>query len=217
MIATVKVVGKIEYEEEIILRNELSVLEAEGYRLKLNAIQLNTRGGNKFSAMAMGRMIRERKLNTFVAKDSVCGSACIFVVGGGLVRMVYGKVSVHRPSIAERLKIESVDKFIKQGDAEITDYVKQMGLSVLVTDAILMTPNWATRELTEEDLRRWGVNATDRLYEETWFRRTAAQKNRSVEEVKDAFDQHISSCVKMPQEFVMTMWDCIYSKIPSKK
>ena len=164
----------------------------------------------------MGRTIRERKLNTFVAKGSECGSACIFVAGGGLVRMIYGRVSVHRSNIGESVQIVNFENYIKQGDAEITEYVKKMGLSVLVTDAILMTPNWATRELTDMELRRWGVNATDRLYEETWFRRTSAQKKRSVEEVKDAFDQHISSCINMPQEFIMAMWDCVYSKIPSK-
>lgn len=212
-IATVKVVEEIQYEEEHILKRELDTLEAEGYKLKLNAIQLNTRGGNRFSAMAMGRLIRERKLNTYVAKDSRCGSACIFVVSGGLVRMVYGYVTVHRPTLGEGMRISSVEKFIKEGDAEIADYIRQMGLSVLVTDAILMTPHWAYREITEQELRRWGVNATDRMFEEMWFRNTAIQTKHSLEEIRDVFDKSISSCVKMPKRFEMTLWDCIASKI----
>jgi hypothetical protein len=212
-IATVKVVEEIQYEEEHILKRELDTLEAEGYKLKLNAIQLNTRGGNKFSAMAMGRLIRERKLNTYVAKDSRCGSACIFVVSGGLVRMVYGYVTVHRPSLGEGMRISSVEKFIKEGDAEMAEYIKEMGLSMLVTDAILMTPHWAIRELTEQELRRWGVNATDRMFEEMWFRNTAIQTKRPLEEVRDMFDKHIDNCSKSPQRFEMTMWDCVYRYI----
>ncbi len=208
-IATVKVVEEIQYEEEHILKRELDSLDAEGYKLKLNAIQLNTRGGNKFSALAMGRLIRERKLNTYVAKESRCGSACIFVASGGLVRMVYGTVTVHRPSLGEAMRIGAVEKFLKQGDEEMAEHIKQMGLSINVTDAILMTPHWAYRELTEQELRRWGVNATDRMFEEMWFRNTAIQTKHSLEEVRDIFDKHINACVKMPQRFEMTMWDCV--------
>lgn len=212
-IATVKVVEEIQYEEEQILQRELDALEAEGYKLKLNAIQLNTRGGNKFSALAMGRLIRERKLNTYVAKESRCGSACIFVASGGLVRMIYGTVTVHRPSLGEGIRLVSVEKFIKEGDVEIAEHIKQMGLSMLVTDAILMTPHWAYRELTEVELRRWSVNATDRMFEEMWFRNTAIQTKHSLEEVRDIFDKHIGSCTKMPQRFELTLWDCVESVI----
>lgn len=216
-IATVKVVEEIQYEEEHILQRELDALESEGYKLKLNAIQLNTRGGNRFSAMAMGRLIRERKLNTYIAKDSRCGSACIFVVSGGLVRMVYGYVTVHRSSFGNDMRIGSVEKFLKQGDEEMAEHFKQMGLSINVTDAVLMTPHWAYRELTEVELRRWGVNATDRIFEEMWFRNTAIQTKHSLDEVRDIFDKHISSCVKLPQRFEMTLWDCVASRIPKKQ
>jgi hypothetical protein len=209
-IATVKVVEEIQYEEEHILKRELDVLESEGYKLKLNAIQLNTRGGNKFSALAMGKLIRERKLNTYVAKDSRCGSACIFVASGGLVRMIYGTVTVHRPSTGEGIKLVNVEKFMREGDIEIAEHIKQMGLSMLVTDAILMTPHWAYRVLTEQELRRWGVSATDRMFEETWFRNTAIQTKHSLEEVRDIFDKNINSCVRLPQRFEMTIWDCVY-------
>ena len=212
-IATVKIVEEIQYEEEHIFKRELDTLDAEGYKLKLNAIQLNTPGGNRFSAMAIGKLIRERKLNTYVAKDSRCGSACIFVVSGGLVRMVYGTVTVHRPSLGEGMRINSVEKFLTQGDEEMAQHIQQMGLSMLVTDAIVMTPHWAYRELNEQELRRWGVNATDRMFEEMWFRNTAIQTKHSLDEVRDIFDKNISACTKMPKRFEMTLWECIRLKV----
>jgi hypothetical protein len=212
-IATVKVQEKIQYEEEDVLKSELDKLESEGYKLKLNAIQVNTRGGNRFAAMAMGRLIRERKLNTYVAKDSECGSACIYVVSGGLVRMIYGKVTVHRSSFNDDIKLEKIEKLTKASDEKTAKHIQDMGLSTLVTDAILMTPNWAYRELTEQELRRWGVNATDRMYEEMWFRNAALQSKLSLEKVRDIFDNKISSCVKYPQRFEMTLWYCIELEI----
>ena len=216
-IATVKVQDKIEYEEEQILKQELDALSTQGYKLKLNAIQVNTRGGNKYSAMAMGKLIRERRLNTYVAKDSLCESACIFVISGGLVRMIYGTVTVHRSSHSDAIPIGSIERVTKQGDDEISEYIKSMGLSVLVTDAILMTPYWARREITDVELRRWGVNATDRMYEEMWFRNTAIQNKKSLEDVRDIFDNKISSCVKPPQRFEMTMWYCLELEIKKLK
>jgi hypothetical protein len=212
-IATVKVVEKIKYGDEDILKRELDSLKRENYKLKLNAIQLNTRGGNRFSAMAMGRLIRERKLNTYVAKESECGSACIYVASGGLVRMVYGKVTVHRSSFNDDIASAKIEELTKASDEKTAKHIKDMGLSMLVTDAILMTPNWAYRELTDVELRRWGVNATDRMFEEMWFRNTAIQSKHSLEEIRDIFDKQISSCVKLPQQFEMTLWDCVATRI----
>jgi hypothetical protein len=212
-IATIKIVGKMEYGDEEILERELDALKRDGYKLKLNAIQLNTRGGNRFSAMAMGRLIRERKLNTYVAKDSVCGSGCIYVASGGLVRMVYGKVTVHRSSFKDDIEHAKIEQLTKASDEKTAKHIEDMGLSILVTDAILMTPHWAYREITEQELRRWGVNATDRMYEEMWFRNTAIQTNHSLDEVRDSFVKNINSCSKLPKRFEMTLWDCIASKI----
>jgi hypothetical protein len=41
-------------------------------------------------------MKTHRRLNTYVGPNSLCGSACIYGVIGGVVRNTYGKVSVHR-------------------------------------------------------------------------------------------------------------------------
>lgn len=213
-IATIKVVEEIQYGDEEILERELDALNSEGYKLKLNAVQLNTRGGNRFSAMEMGKLIRERKLNTYVAKDSHCGSACIYVASGGLVRMIYGTVTVHRSSYGDEIANNRVENLTKLSDEKTAKHIQDMGLSLLVTDAIFMTPHWATRELSVVELRRWGVNATDRMFEEMWFRNTAIQTKHSLKEVRDIFDKEIGACVKMPQRFEMTLWDCVALRIP---
>lgn len=213
-IATIKIVEKIQYGEEEILERELDELSSEGYKLKLNAIQLNTRGGNAYASLQMGRLIRAKKLNTYVAKGSYCGSACVYVVAGGLVRMVYGRLTVHRKSFDERMYLESVEKFLKKGDEETISYFREMGISDLLSDAIIMTPNWATRELTSTELQRWGIHATDRIYEEMWFRNTATETNNSLDNIRDIFDDNVISCVEMPVRFQMTMWECVASRIP---
>ncbi len=83
----------------------------------------------------------------------------------------------------------------------------------MLTDAILNTPSWATRQLDDRDRRRWGVHGTDRVYEEIWFRKTANEKMLTLEQVVKGFDNHFESCKTPPMQFQMTMWECVKSKI----
>ena len=96
LLAILKVHGEIKYDDEIEFEKALETVYQRGYKLKLNAVVLNTKGGNVYAAQAMGRIIRERKLNTYVPATATCGSACIYLLSGGLVRMAYGTVKVHR-------------------------------------------------------------------------------------------------------------------------
>ena len=88
-------------------------------------------------------------------------------------------------------------------------HVEAMGISSLLADAIVNTPNWATRELNDRDRRRWGAQGTEQLYEEMWFRKTAADVNLPLEQVVYAFNKHIPACQMPPMNFEMTMWECV--------
>jgi hypothetical protein len=84
----------------------------------------------------------------------------------------------------------------------------------LFTIWVSLRPYWATRELEDLDKRRWGVHGTDRLYEETWFRKSARERGISMEVVYDYFNKHIAECSRRAREYEMTLWDCVFSKLP---
>jgi hypothetical protein len=65
-------------------------------KLHLNAVQLDSNGGFAKSGMDIGWFIRHNNINTFVAPDSKCSSACVYILVGGIIRLAYGKVGVHR-------------------------------------------------------------------------------------------------------------------------
>jgi hypothetical protein len=46
-----------------------------------------------------------------------------------------------------------------------------------------------------------------------WFRKTAIEEKLTLEEVRNEFDNNISTCKTPPIKFEMTMWDCVRSKI----
>jgi len=208
-IVVVKVVDRILYEEEEALKAVLDRLEKDGYRLKLNAVVLNSRGGNGSAAQAMGRLIRERKLNTFLPSDSVCDSACIYVLCGGVVRMAFGSVSVHRTSYEETYPIEKLEEALKSADDKTRKHIYDMGLSYQLTDAILMTSNSSNRRLEEAEKLHWGVHGTERMYEEIWFRSTALDTKYSVSVVESFFRKNISNCNEKARRFEMTAWECV--------
>jgi hypothetical protein len=63
-VAVLKIVEKIEHEENEEFIFQYNKLVDAGYKLKLNAIVLNTAGGNGYAARKIGEFIRDKKLNT---------------------------------------------------------------------------------------------------------------------------------------------------------
>lgn len=205
----IKIIGRIEYEEDEKFEKLLDKIKSDGYSIKNDAIAFNTKGGNAHAARAIGKIIRQRRLNTYLAPQDECGSACIFALIGGVVRNAYGTVSVHRSSHSDAIPIEKIKKFTAWGDAAIYEHIYQMGISHNLTDAILTTPHWANRLLTETELRRWGVNATDRMYEELSSRELAAETKTSIDDVQSRLQSMINHCHDQVRDFKITQWDCV--------
>ena len=208
-VAIIKIVGEIIYEEDIAFEKLLDKLKADGYAIKNDAIAFNTQGGNAHAARSIGKIIRQRRLNTYLAPKDECGSACIFALIGGVVRNVYGTVSVHRSSHSDVVPLEKIKKFTDWGDAAIYQHVYEMGISHNLTDAILTTPHWANRLLSETELRRWAVNGTDRMYEEFNARVLAMETHTSVEDVQTRILSMKNHCEEDIRDFKMTQWNCI--------
>ena len=208
-VAIVKIDGRILVDEEIEFEKALDQLKADGYIIKNNAIAFNTRGGNASAARIIGENIREKKLNTYVGPNSVCGSACIYGVIGGVVRNIYGRVSVHRSSYNDEVPVHKIKKFIAWSEDEGRKHIYQMGISNLLTDAITTTPHWASRLLTETEMRRWQLNTTERLYEELSFRAIAAETDTNVEDIQDKFPKLKEKCEPQVREFKVAQWDCV--------
>lgn len=211
-VVSVKIVDRIQYGEDEEFLKKLDHIKNEGYTIKNNAIQFNTRGGNTYSAMEIGKIIRTRKLNTFLAPNSVCGSACIFSISGGVVRNIYGKVSVHRESYNDDIPIEKIQKFLEVSNLEKYKHLSVMGMSELLYDAIITTPHWSTRYLSDIELRRWGINATDRVYEELYSRLIAKESNSSINKVQINFGKIKEKCEPSVKEFQDALWDCARRK-----
>ena len=217
MTATVTIENKINYKDWQALQDALDDLESEGYKLKLNAIILNSKGGGPTSARAIGKIIRDRKLNTYVAPKAECSSACVDLLVSGVVRMAFGTVKVHRTKFFEVVPIEELEDKLIEADKVTRSYIDYMGVSSLLTEATLMTPEYATRTLTMREKENWGVHAIERIYEAMWLRTTALKYNMSVEELTDVLIDNYYKCERKAKRFEMTLLDCVESTVQKTK
>jgi hypothetical protein len=212
-VVILKIEGRIKHDEQIEFQNALDEIKQDGYKIKLNSVVLNTSGGNPSAAKEIGKIIRQEKLNTYVGPKHRCGSACIYILSSGIIRMAYGEVTVHRTTYDEGYPTEKLEKSLKQTDIDNANHLFEMGMATQLVDAIRITPNYTYWKLDDKEKRRWGVHGTERLYEELWFRTTAKAKFYDIQVVREFFYKHNEKCTKMAKEFKMTVFDCVKAEM----
>ena len=213
MVVILKIEGRIKYEDQVEFKKTLDEIKRDGYKIKLNSVVLNTLGGSPTAAKEIGKIIRQEKLNTYVGPKHRCGSACIYILSSGIIRMAYGEVTVHRTTYGDDYPTEKLEKSLKQTDVDNANHLFEMGMSTQLVDAIRVTPNYTNWTLDEKEKRRWGVHGTERLYEELWFRTTGKAKFYDTDVVRDFFYKHNAKCTKMAKEFKMTVFDCVKAEM----
>ena len=140
-VVILKIEGRIKYEDDIQFQKILDEIKIDGYKIKLNSVVLNTAGGSPSAAIAIGKIVRKEKLNTYVGPKQHCGSACIFILSSGIIRMAYGEVTVHRTTYEDGYPTEKLEKSLKQTDVDNANHLFEMGMATQLVDAIRITPN----------------------------------------------------------------------------
>ena len=208
-----RVEGKITEQDLKALQVAVAHLRRTGKKLHMDAVQLNSSGGRGEIGREMGRLIRRAKLNTFVAPESRCSSACMAVLIGGVVRMAFGTITVHRTSLLKNdLTDDQLKVLLPEVDEKFTAYIKQMGISSLLAESVLNTPNWASHELTDTEKLRWGVHGMERVFEEVIFRKHARELKIKADEFADLYAEHFKECDHVASRFEATIHQCVLQK-----
>jgi hypothetical protein len=85
----------------------------------VRTISLTSTGGRVYEAMAIGRIVRERGLNTEVPVS--CVSSCALVWAAGIKRTAAGRVAMHCP-----IQSQSQPQCVPAVRAEMIGYLKEM-------------------------------------------------------------------------------------------
>jgi hypothetical protein len=208
---TIIIKGEIAEVDEEDFKAAMDTVQKNNYQLHLNMVQLNSRGGNKGAGIEIGRLIRKHKLNTFVAPDGRCNSACVFAFIGGVQRYGFGRIGVHSTTFSDRSEVnEKYVPYVVDKDIDtVTNYVKEQRINPQLASAILSTPFWTVRFLTDDEKKSWNVNGIDRVEAEILVTRIAKERSMMRSDFSELVGKKLDECYEQTKLFKQTGWDCL--------
>lgn len=126
-------------------------------------LDLDSAGGQVEDAIKAGDVIGAGGWTIWVREDSVCHSACVFVLGAGDNRMISGKVGVHRiirMSSTATTRAELNDE-LRGVYGRVKDYLERNGAAVAIADLMMTVPNRRLRLLSKDELQEYGLDGTN--------------------------------------------------------
>lgn len=215
---TIRIHHQIIEEDLIEFKNALESIEKEKKVLHMNAVQLNSMGGNGSIGRKIGTIIREKKLYTYVAPKSICESACVYILMGGVVRYPFGEVGVHSTTYGRGVEVDDnlTESFVRIDIQFVKEYSTAMGMTRALTDAILNTESWKIRTINDVEKREWQVFGTERVYEERLFTSIAIEQQMQRPNFIKVFSTNYEDCLKEAEKFERTAYDCAKTKSAKK-
>jgi hypothetical protein len=111
----------------------------------IKTVVLNSPGGSVTDALAMGRLIREKKFATEVEAGKYCASSCPLVFGGGVERRAGDKaaIGVHQVATISTANAQPRDEMsaAQNISARCQRYLGDMGISLQVWVHAMETPH----------------------------------------------------------------------------
>lgn len=153
--------GEITKQDALAVREITE--ESLGQNLSHPQILLNSKGGDVYAAFSIGRDIRKIQGAAIVTMDSVCYSACVFILAGATQRLVGGSVGIHRP-YRNNTELVSIDEAQSQYTMLMKDskkFLEEMNLSGELYEAMVRISPEQIRILSDNELSAYGLNRID--------------------------------------------------------
>lgn len=157
---------------------------------------LDSDGGDVDAAMALGRFVRSKRGKVNVLHTSTCASACVFVLAGGVDRLVEGPVVIHRPyrAAAETYGYDDAQADFQQRGLRIRAYLEEMNVSSSLYEAMLAVPSESGRRLTREELAYYRIGQDDPVWAEERNAAEAKRRGLSMPEYLQRM-QNVDQCL----------------------
>lgn len=153
--------GRITGDFAALVERVTGIADALGIRKRV--LDLDSAGGLVEDAIRAGDFIAESRWTLWVREDSICHSACVFLLSAGDVRRITGKVGIHR-----LIRMSSTATTRGELNAElrlvhgrVRDYLERNGSSVDVADLMMAVPNRSLRMLSDDELLRFGLDGVN--------------------------------------------------------
>lgn len=193
------------------LASRLDDIEEGRATLEFNAIKLNSPGGDSDVAMQIGRLIRRNGLNTYVAPGDACSSACVYILIAGIERYAFGTIGVHRARslyLSGLIDDSLLSKQSNANDETTLEYIRSMGVSASLYDAMESSPFWEIRILTDLEKRDWRVFGISSADQEILLNKMARNRGISKTEMEDILAENYDVCLQDARAATQTVFEC---------
>lgn len=167
--------GRIEGNEAARL---LALIQANSASGMPRTLFVSSPGGNMVSALHLGETVRRLGLRTSVGRiainslghpvvtSGVCGSACVYVLMGGISRTMRpgSLIGVHSPEFAlvsggRRYVFDPATSLYltRRSEPILRSYARQMGVSPNLINVAHGVPHHSGRILTPSEINRYGL------------------------------------------------------------
>jgi hypothetical protein len=129
-------------------------------------LMLNSNGGSVSVAIQIGQIVRKAEIPVVVPSWGRCASACVLVYAGGVIRLNYGPIQIHRPysSNSDRTLTQAQDRFANM-ERDMRSYLRSMNVSESLFERMIRIAPDKSESLSLEDLETIGLGFKDPVYD----------------------------------------------------
>jgi hypothetical protein len=101
-------------------------------------LQINSAGGSVAAAMKIGRALRSAEAWVTVPTYGRCASACVLIYAGGVIRVNYGPIQIHRPySLNPDSSLSKAQQRFASMERDVRSYLRAMNVSQMLFDRMV--------------------------------------------------------------------------------
>ena len=160
-------------------------------------IRINSRGGNVDEALLIGREIRKNSFGVLVLEKSQCLSSCVFILAGGVFKIVMGTVGIHRPYFTYLQEGKSADEVRLMRDSlnqRIKSFLNYVDVPESLLEEMLAYPPEKMKVLSEQDLIKFRLTGTDATQDEIDTAKRANFYNLTSAEYRIRWEEATAKC-----------------------
>lgn len=200
--------GKISSDFTALIERSVEMADTLGIGKRI--LDLDSSGGQIEEAIRVGDIIGESGWTLWIREDSVCHSSCVLVLAAGDMRMIAGKVGIHRmvrigSTATSRAELQQE---LQDVHAQVREYLQRNGVAYAVADLMMTVPNRELRVLSENELDFFGLSGQNAVADDLQRIRLARKCGESFVRRKDAFFRAFDRECRVEESDLGAMGEC---------
>jgi len=200
--------GKISAEFTALIERTVEVADTLGIHKRI--LDIDSTGGQIEEAIRAGDKIGASGWTVWVREGSVCHSSCVLVLAGGDMRMIAGKVGIHRMiRISSKATSRAeLQQELQAVHADVREYLQRNGVAFAIADLMMTVPNRSLRLLTAAEMDLYGLDGQNAAEDDLQRIELTRKCGTDFVQRKDAFFRAFDRECQAPGENVGVMGDC---------